>query len=342
MIIDKLMNAFGDIILPEFGENIVALNCVRNIRILENNIEIDLVLPTFALKSESKCVVSLRKKIEKLLGSKVKIVVNVFAEVLPAIKQSINKPGISNIKNIIPIISGKGGVGKSTVAANLALALSFLGCRVGLLDSDIYGPSIPTLFNIPTDTQILGLDDSHKSEKFILPVKSKNIKLMSVGFLVDTDSAMIWRGPMITSVSMQMFFNVAWGELDYLIIDMPPGTGDIQLTIMQKINIAGAIIVATPERLAIADALRAKSMLDKMNIPILGLVENMSYIICSACKKKQQLFPKRSTHDELNIDCLVRLPFDYKLKPNDDRYLTLAHTVATRIARISWAKVKLS
>lgn len=344
MLKDKLLDSFSEIIVPEFDQNVVKLGWVRNIEITDQKVQIDLVLPSFALKSERVCATAVKEAAIMALPSGTQVDLNVFAEVLPAVEQSLKKEGITDVKNIILVLSGKGGVGKSTVATNLALALSGMGCRVGLLDADVYGPSIPTLFDIPKDVEVLGIAKEGSPENYMIPLESKGIKLMSIGFLVDTASAMIWRGPMIASASMQMFYNVAWGDLDYLIVDMPPGTGDIHLTISQKVAVAGALIVSTPQELALADVVRAKAMLDKVNIPTFGLIENMSYFVCDSCDKRHEIFSHAGAQNlakRLEIPCLAELPLNPKLTFTDAPYQELAHELATRVAKAALAKPAL-
>lgn len=341
MLKDTLLEQFSKIEVPEFKQNIMELGWVRNIEISASKIQIDLVLPTFALKSERDCAVAVKEAAILAAPAGTSVDLNVFADVLPAVEQSLKKPGIADVKNVILVVSGKGGVGKSTVATNLALALSSLGTRVGLLDADVYGPSIPTLFDIPKDVEIMGIAKEGSSENYMIPLETKGLKLMSIGFLVDTASAMIWRGPMIASASMQMFYNVAWGDLDYLVVDMPPGTGDIHLTISQKVNVAGALIVSTPQELALADVVRAKAMLDKVNIPTLGLVENMSYFVCDGCSKKHEIFSHGKAVDlarKLEIKSLGQLPIDPSLNYQDSSYQELAYGVATQIAQAALVK----
>ena len=341
MLKDLLLEAFSKIIVPEFDQDVVKLGWVRNIEILNQKAQIDLVLPTFALKSERTCATAIKQAALLTVPTGTHVDLNVFAEVLPAVDQSLNKEGIANVKNIILVLSGKGGVGKSTVASNLALSLSGMGCRVGLLDADVYGPSIPTLFGIPKDVEVLGIAKEGSTENYMIPLEAKGIKLMSIGFLVDTASAMIWRGPMIASASMQMFYNVAWGDLDYLIVDMPPGTGDIHLTISQKVNVAGALIVSTPQELALADVIRAKAMLDKVNIPTFGLVENMSYFVCDACDKRHEIFSHggaTSLAKRLEIPSLAELPLNSNLGPQEAPYQELAHELAARVAMAALAR----
>jgi len=187
------------------------------------------------------------------------------------------------IKNIIAVASGKGGVGKSTVAANLAAALAKGGAKVGLLDADIYGPSIPTLFGVKEKP------DSPDG-KHLLPIQRHGVSLMSIGFMMDDDTPVIWRGPMVTQALLQLIGDTAWPELDYLIIDLPPGTGDVQLTLAQKIPVTGAVVVTTPQELALADARKAIRMFEKVSIPVLGIIENMSLFVCPKCMEASRIF----------------------------------------------------
>ncbi len=326
---------FSEIIVPEFGKSVADLGWIKRNEQDGSKWVVDLVLPTFALKSEREIAIQVKAEAVSKAPSGMPVELNVFAEVQPAIEQSVVKEGIANVKNVILVVSGKGGVGKSTVAANLALSLSGMGCRVGLLDADVYGPSVPTLFGVSEETEIYGIAKEGSPQNYMIPVEAKGIKVMSIGFLVDTKSAMIWRGPMIASAAMQLFMNVAWGDLDYLIVDMPPGTGDIHLTISQKVNIAGALIVSTPQDLALADVTRAKAMLDKVNIPTLGLVENMSYFICDGCDKRHEIFSHGKAFDlakHLGVRPLTEIPLNPNVDHTAPAYKELAHDIATLIA----------
>jgi ATP-binding protein involved in chromosome partitioning len=196
--------------------------------------------------------------------------------------QGASGAGVPGVKHIVAVASGKGGVGKSTTAANLALSLQRQGLRVGLLDADVYGPSVPTLFALHSKPEVEG--------RMMKPLEAHGLKIMSMGFLVDAGTAMIWRGPMVMSALTQMLTEVSWGELDILIVDMPPGTGDAQLTMAQRVKLAGAVIVSTPQDLALADARRGVAMFRKVDVPILGIVENMSYYDCPNCGHHAHLF----------------------------------------------------
>lgn len=222
-----------------------------------------------------------------------------------------NLKGHPQIKNIIAIASGKGGVGKSTVSANLALALQHLGRRVGILDADIYGPSQP---------QLLGSYDTPEltPEKKLKPLQLHGLQMMSIGNLVDLDRAMIWRGPMVSKALQQIMNDTLWDNLDYLIIDLPPGTGDIQLTLSEKIPVAGAVIVTTPQDLALIDAKRAIAMFNKVNIPVLGIVENMSGHVCSQCGHLDPIFGQDISKNISQTPLLGSLPLDIHYRTDSD------------------------
>ena len=228
---------------------------------------------------------------------------------------------LSKVKHLVAVGSGKGGVGKSTVAANLAISLSKLGFKVGLADVDIYGPSIPTLFNIENQ-EVAGMEIDGKV--YIEPIEKFGIKLMSIGFFVGGDKALIWRGPMASNTIIQLISDTLWGELDYLIFDMPPGTGDIQLTISKDLKISGAIFVSTPQELAVADVRRAVNMFNNkdINVPILGLVENMAYFTPKELPdNKYYIFGKNGTKnliDELNLELLEQIPITEDISQTND------------------------
>lgn len=231
------------------------------------------------------------------------------------------KQALSNVKYLVAVGSGKGGVGKSTVAANLAISLAKLGFKVGLADVDIYGPSIPTLFNIENQ-EVAGKEIDGKV--YIQPIEKFGVKLISIGFFVDCDKALIWRGPMASNTITQLISETLWGELDYLIFDMPPGTGDIQLTISKELPISGAIFVSTPQELAIADVRRAVNMFNNkdINVPILGLVENMAYFTPKELPdNKYYIFGKNGTKiltDELNLELLEQIPISEDISQTND------------------------
>ena len=231
----------------------------------------------------------------------------------PKAQAASRQTAIPGVKRIIAVASGKGGVGKSTTSANLALGLAALGWRVGVLDADIYGPSMPRLFGLRGKPETDG--------KIIKPMEAYGIKVMSIGFLVDEEVAMIWRGPMVQSALTQMMRDVAWGELDCLVVDMPPGTGDAQLTMAQTVPLAGAVIVSTPQDLALIDARRAVAMFKKVNIPILGVLENMSYFLCPHCGERSDVFAHggaRHEAERLEVPFLGEVPLHMSIRENSD------------------------
>ena len=219
-----------------------------------------------------------------------------------------------NAKNIIAIASGKGGVGKSTFAVNLSVALTKIGCKVGILDADIYGPSIPRMMNISEKPK------TNENQKLI-PIEKYGIKCMSIGFLIGEDTPTIWRGPMIMKALEQMFNGVEWGELDYLIIDLPPGTGDAQITLAQSSKLSGSIIVSTPQDIALIDARKAINMFKRVDVPVLGVVENMSYFICSNCNERHEIFSHggaRKESEKFKTNFLGELPINKNLRIHSD------------------------
>ena len=218
------------------------------------------------------------------------------------------------IKNIIAVASGKGGVGKSTVAVNLALALAQEGAQVGLLDADIYGPSQPTMLGIHERPEI-------QDKKLIIPIEKFGVQMMSIGLLVDPQTAMVWRGPMISMAMQQLLNDTQWQKVDYLIVDLPPGTGDIQLSLAQKVPLTAALIVTTPQDLALADARRASAMFQKLNVPVLGVVENMAMHHCSHCGHEEAIFGRGGADrlaQEYAVEVLARLPLDARIREQTD------------------------
>jgi ATP-binding protein involved in chromosome partitioning len=221
---------------------------------------------------------------------------------------------IENIKNIIAVASGKGGVGKSTTAVNLALALSAEGAKVGILDADIYGPSQPRMLGVS------GKPES-KDGKSLEPMNSYHLQAMSIGFLVDEETPMIWRGPMVTQALQQLLNDTNWDDLDYLVVDLPPGTGDTQLTLAQQVPVSGAVIVTTPQDIALLDARKGFKMFEKVEVPVLGIVENMSIHICSECGHEEHIFGEgggQRMSDQYNVDFLGALPLDIRIREETD------------------------
>ncbi|MBO6891315.1 MAG: iron-sulfur cluster carrier protein ApbC [Roseibium sp.] len=232
----------------------------------------------------------------------------------PAEESASSKPGVPGIKHIIAVASGKGGVGKSTTTANLALAMAANGLKVGVLDADIYGPSVPRLFNVSGRPE-------PDSGRVLKPLEGYGIKVMSMGFMVEEETPMIWRGPMVISALTQMLREVAWGELDVLVVDMPPGTGDAQLTMAQQVPLAGAVIVSTPQDLALIDARKGLNMFKRVDVPVLGIVENMSYFLCPDCGSRHDIFGHggaRAEAERLAIPFLGEIPLTMKIRETSD------------------------
>jgi ATP-binding protein involved in chromosome partitioning len=237
--------------------------------------------------------------------------------------QAAATPTLPGVGAIIAVASGKGGVGKSTTTANLALGLRDLGLRVGLLDADIYGPSVPKLFNVHGKPQL-------KNGNTLIPMDGYGIKLMSIGFLVDEETPMIWRGPMVMSALTQMMRDVEWGELDVMLVDMPPGTGDAQLTIAQAVPLRGAVIVSTPQDMALIDARRGVAMFRKVNVPVLGVVENMSYFLCPNCGTKSDIFGHggaRHEAERMGVPFLGEVPLHMDIRERSDAGLPVVATM---------------
>jgi ATP-binding protein involved in chromosome partitioning len=231
----------------------------------------------------------------------------------PAGGAEMRGAGVPGVKHIVAVASGKGGVGKSTTAANVALALRAQGLRVGLMDADVYGPSVPTLFGLHERPEV--------ENKMMRPLEAYGLRIMSIGFLVDPDTAMIWRGPMVMSALTQMLTEVSWGELDVLILDMPPGTGDAQLTVAQRVRLSGAVIVSTPQDLALADARRGVAMFQKVDVPILGIIENMSYYCCPNCGHRANLFGHGGARHEaqrMGAPFLGEIPLALEIRETSD------------------------
>ncbi len=305
-------NLLKSIIDPNHGVDLVTAKSVKSITIAGAHVSVNIELG-YPAKSYTATLQALVETQLKTLADIDTVSVNVTVNILSHAVQQALKP-LPNVKNIIAVASGKGGVGKSTTAVNLALALAAEGASVGILDADIYGPSIPTMLGLS------GLPDS-QDKKTMMPKVAHGIQTMSIGYLVAAEQAMIWRGPMATNALLQLFRDTNWAALDYLIIDLPPGTGDIQLTLAQQIPVSGAIIVTTPQDIALIDAQRGLAMFAKVNVPVLGIVENMSLHICSACGHEEAIFGTGggSVMAEVNhVDFLGALPLDIAIRMNAD------------------------
>ncbi|MDA9211186.1 iron-sulfur cluster carrier protein ApbC [Methylophilaceae bacterium] len=296
---------------PESDQKFISEKNIKLIDIEDNKVILSIEL-NFPFKSQINIYENIiQDGLKKIIDSD--IIINWSHKILTRkVQQGVNS--IKSIKNVIAIASGKGGVGKSSTAANLALALSYEGANVGILDADIYGPSQP---------QMLGINQKPNSKdgKSMEPLVAHGVQVMSIGFLVDQETPMVWRGPMVTSTLEQLLKETNWDNLDYLIIDLPPGTGDIQLTLAQKIPVTGAIIVTTPQDIALLDARRGLKMFEKVNIPILGIIENMSTHICSNCGHEEYIFGKDGGSKmclDYKTELLGSLPLDINIREGLD------------------------
>lgn len=308
----SVFEALSRVMDPELGKDLVTLNMIKDVRIDGAKITFRLVLTTPACPLRKELTENSKNAVLALPGVK-EVVVERTAEV-PSARRLPDKEPIPNVKNTIAVASGKGGVGKSTVAVNLALALSKSGAKTGLLDTDIYGPSVPMMMGIHKQLQTT-------QDKKILPISNYGIKLMSVGFMLDEEMPLVWRGPMVMQIVKQFLTGVAWGDLDYLVIDLPPGTGDAQLTLVQTIPLTGAIIVTTPQDIALIDARRAIKMFHEVKVPILGIIENMSYFQCSHCGEKTEIFSRgggEKTSQRYNLPLLGKIPIDTEIREGGD------------------------
>lgn len=293
---------------PYLGQDLVTAKIIQEIAIHEKKISLRLQFPYPALRR----IPQLKQSLSIALQSNwpdYQVELHIHSKIRRHKVQAGLKPK-SDIKNIIAVASGKGGVGKSTVAVNLAVALSQLGAKVGLLDADIYGPSQPRML-------AKGGDRAKTIEKKLVPITSFGVQSISMGYLIDEETPMIWRGPMVSGALQQLLNDTAWEECDYLIIDLPPGTGDIQLTMAQKIPISGAVIVTTPQDISLLDAKKAYKMFDKVQVPVLGVVENMSWHICGQCGHQETIFGDgggKKMAQEYLLPFLGQLPLDGKIR----------------------------
>lgn len=319
---NDIRKALKNVQEPDLGKDIVTLNMVKDITIKDNVVSFTIVLTTPACPLKEKMRTDCMNAIQQTDES---IIVNVNFTSHTTSKRIDAKSILPGVKNIIAVVSGKGGVGKSTVAANLALALAQHNARIGLMDADIYGPSVPIMFGVRGERPMMR-DVNGKG--MIVPLERYGIKLMSIGLLVDEKNAVVWRGPMASSAIKQFVTDVDWGELDYLVIDMPPGTGDIHLTLMQTVPVTGAVIVTTPQPVALADAKKGIAMFAQaqLNVPIIGLVENMAYFIPPDSGKelpnnKYYIFGKeggKHLAEEYDLPFLGQIPLIQNIREGGD------------------------
>lgn len=317
---EEILKALGNVQEPDLKKDLVTLNMVRDIVIGDNKVGFTIVLTTPACPMKELIRRDCERAIHEHVDEGLEVVVD-FTANTSSIRVDLTSV-LPGVKNIIAVVSGKGGVGKSTVAANLALALSQQGAQVGLMDADIYGPSVPIMFGVRGQRPLMeNIDGKDK----IVPLEQHGIKLISIGLLVDEKSAVVWRGPMASSAIRQFVTDVHWGELDYLVIDMPPGTGDIHLTLVQTIPVTGAVVVTTPQEVALSDAKKAISMFSQAQtkVPIIGLVENMAWFTPAELPdSKYYIFGKdggKHLADQLDMNFLGQIPLVQSIREGGDK-----------------------
>ena len=312
----QVRESLKEVKYPGFSRDIVSFGLLKGVQLDDGAVTVQLALAT----NEPAIPQAIKADAERILRAlpgvtTAKVLIDIHAPPAGAGAAGVGTTRIEGIRHVIAIASGKGGVGKSTVAANLAMALEKTDARVGLCDCDIYGPSISLMFGTrdrPTATE----------DNRIIPIEQYNLKLMSMGFLLDDAAPAILRGPMVTRYTQQFLRNVEWGDLDYLVLDLPPGTGDIQLTIVQTVALAGAIIVTTPQEVALIDARKAATMFEKVNVPVLGLIENMSYFVSPSDGKRYDIFGAGGGEREakrLRVPLLGQIPIDIATRESGDR-----------------------
>ncbi|MBI6120648.1 Mrp/NBP35 family ATP-binding protein [Salegentibacter maritimus] len=316
----EILKALGTISVAGEGKNMVESGIVQNVMSFGDEVVVDLVMQTPALHIKKRAEVDVMKAIHEHVNQKAKVKVNIKVEAADK-KPEIKGKAIPGISNIIAVASGKGGVGKSTVTANLAVTLSKMGFRVGILDADIYGPSIPMMFDVEAERPLsVNVDGKSKMK----PVENYGVKVLSIGFFTKPNQAVIWRGPMAAKALNQMIFDAAWGELDFLLVDLPPGTGDIHLSIMQSLPITGSVVVSTPQNVALADAKKGVAMFrqESINVPVLGIVENMAYFTPEELpENKYYIFGKEGAKNlskDIDAPFLGEIPLVQSLRESGD------------------------
>jgi ATP-binding protein involved in chromosome partitioning len=345
----ELMKALSQVEDPELHRDIVSLGMVQNLRIEGDRVSLKVVLTTPACPLTGK----IKEDVESALLA-VPGVASVDIEMGADVKGHSGAPSgpkpVQGVRNLIAIASNKGGVGKSTVAANLAVALAKRGARVGLLDADVTGPNIPTMFGFPAGFLL-------ESSGGLSPVERFGVKVCSVGFVLAKGSPIIWRGPMVGTAVRQLLHDIPWGDLDYLLIDLPPGTSDASMSMAMEAPIAGVVIVSTPQDISLEDATKAVAMFDKLHVPVFGIVENMSYFVCPHCGERTEIFGHggaREAADELGLEFLGEIPLDPATRTSSDAgvpiaesapdspqaqsFMTLAEKVAARCSVLRYAE----
>lgn len=317
-----ILEALKNITAPGEGENMVDSGAVTNVVTFADEVIVDITIKNPSLQAKKKTEFEILQTIHREVYEKAKIKVNVKVDAPAAPpKNEIKGKPIPGIQNIIAVASGKGGVGKSTVTANLAVTLAKMGFKVGVLDADIYGPSIPLMFDVANERPLsVNIDGKSKMK----PIENYGVKVLSIGFFTRPDQAVIWRGPMASKALNQMIFDAAWGELDFLLLDLPPGTGDIHLSIMQALPITGAVVVSTPQNVALADAKKGVAMFqqDSINVPVLGIIENMAYFTPDELpENKYYIFGKegaKNLAEDLKVPFLGEVPLVQSIREAGD------------------------
>lgn len=313
----QVKEALQTVIEPELGRDLVSLNMIENIEVKDEKISFTVKLTTPESKHQEEIRQNCIDAVKEQVDSDAEVEVEVSSKVPKGRPDGQGDQGqLDQVKDIIAVASGKGGVGKSAIAANLACSLAKTGAKVGLVDTDIYGPSIPTMFGLTEKPNI-------NTQRKLIPLEKYGVKLVSMGLLVDQDQAVVWRGPMVSSAVKQFLNEVEWGELDYLIMDLPPGTGDIQLTIVQSVPLTGSVIVSTPQDVALDDARKGVAMFEKVNVPVLGIVENMAYFTPPDLPdRKYYLFGQggaRELAGKLDVPLLGEIPIEQRIREGSDK-----------------------
>ena len=315
---EKVLAALSHVDDPDLKKDLVTLGMIRDLEIKDKKVSFSVVLTTPACPMKDAIHNACVNAVKLMVDKEAEVLVNMTAEVTPG-WNNLKLPGV---KNVIAISSGKGGVGKSTLAANLAVALAQMGAKVGLLDADIYGPSMPIMFGFAEERPVM---EKMGERDLLVPFERHGVKLMSIGVLVRADQAIVWRGPMASKALQQLIFDTNWGEIDYLFIDLPPGTGDIHLTLVQALPVTGALVVTTPQMVAVSDARKGAEMFrsPQIEVPILGVVENMSFFIPDdAPDKRYPIFGSgggQTLADSLNVPLLGQLPLRQAITENMDQ-----------------------